>query len=347
MDRATSTRVNSGVLSPHFLETSSVDDALTAAKQGNAIAWIGVADPATEDLARLGSAIGVDDQELAEICGRGSVSDGDRDEGDQPTRARISLHAGVAHLVLLGTTTSSSGVSTLGGELEVLATRAVVVVITRGLAATSQPAAIQKAIDSELSLMNTPSSGNVVGLLVSLAIDWYADLIDDIERALSEIADELFSERRPDTLPRLYELAKPLHGATIAIQPIAHHLDRILLDLGADIELNESRGWLLEAEHLANRSARLQAFFLATLQIYVGLVQEEANELSDKRNEITQKMSAVALLLAIPTIIFSIYGTNFKDIPLLKENWGYAAIMTFTVLLCGYVYFRLRRSGWL
>jgi magnesium transporter len=327
---------------------SSVEDALKAAKKGASIAWIGVADPATEDFARLASKIGVSDQDLAEIYSRGPVSNEDNlDAGDQTALARISQHAGVAHLVLRGTTSPSSGVSTLGGELEVLATREAVVVITRGLSASRQPPAIQKAIDSELSSMKAPMSGNVVALLVSLAIDWYADLIDHVERALSEIADELFSERRPEVLPRLYELAKPLHGATIAIQPIAHHLDRVLRDLGTDMALNESRGWLAETEHLANRIARLHAFFLATLQIYVGLVQEEANKLSDERNEMTQKMSAYALLLAIPTIIFSIYGTNFKDIPLLKENWAYPAIMAFTVLLCGYVYLRLRRSGWL
>jgi magnesium transporter len=345
MDRSNNPRITAGVLFPQFQATSSVEDALTAAKKGDGIAWIGVADPASDDLARLAGAIGVENQDLAEFLGHGPVSDDEQDD-DQTTRARISQNDGVAQLVLRGTASTSSGVSILGGAIEVLATRSVVVVITRGLDASRQPAAIQKAINSELTSMKTTASGNVVALLVSLAIDWYADLIDDIEQALTEVADELFSGRKPEALPRLYELAKPLHGATLAIQPIAHHLDRVLRDLGADTALNESKGWLAEAEHLANRSARLQSFFLATLEIYIGLVQEEANKLSDERNAITQKMSGYALLLAIPTIIFSIYGTNFKDIPLLNESWAYPFIMAFTLALCGYVYRRLHRSGW-
>jgi magnesium transporter len=347
MDQSTNLRITAGVLSPQFRETSSVEDALASAKEGNSIVWIGVADPATEDLARIASAIGDDDQDLAEICGRSSVSDDDQDDGDYPARAHISQRAGVAHLALRSTSTSSSGGPNLDGELEIFATQTAMVVITRGLGIANQPPAILEAISSQISSMASLTSGSVVGFIVSVAIDWYADLIDEIERRLSEIADEMFSKRSPEQLTRLYELAKPLHGATVAIQPIAHHLERILRELGGDLEMNESLGWRADEEHLANRIAHLQAFFFATLQIYVGLAQDEANKLSDERNEMTQKMSAYALLLAIPTIIFSIYGMNFKDILIEREAWGYPVIIAITAGLCGYVYLRLRRSGWL
>ena len=112
-------------------------------------------------------------------------------------------------------------------------------------------------------------------------------------------------------------LARPVHRATVVVQPLAHGLDR------------------------------LNDFLVSTLQIYLGLAQDEGNALADQRNEITQKMSAVALLLAIPTIIFSIYGTNIRDIPVLKENWAYPFVLALTAALCGCTYWRLRRAGWL
>jgi magnesium transporter len=340
--------VEHGILTPTYNKAASVEAALESGNASQGLAWIGVVDPTEDELARLGRALGASDQSLAEIEDRGeSIDLSDPSAANQPARARAEVLDGVVHLLVRGPARDASGNLELDGDIEVLATRTAVVVASRGIAPEYQPDAILTWIAKSLDASQKPAAVNVVGLLISFVFDWYEDVLDEVEREIAEIADELFGERRMEILPRLYALAPPLHGATVAVQPFARGLDRVLRELGAGDGSAENLDWQNDAEHLAVRVARLDSLLVSTLQVYLGRSQDEANALADQRNEITQRMSAYALLLAIPTIIFSIYGTNFKDIWILSEGWGYPVIMLLTVAICLYVYLKLRRAGWL
>ena len=56
----------------------------------------------------------------------------------------------------------------------------------------------------------------------------------------------------------------------------------------------------------------------------------------------------VAIVAAlIPTILFSLYGTNFEHVPLLGETWGYWVMLGLTFVLCGFTWWRLRVADWI
>ena len=46
-------------------------------------------------------------------------------------------------------------------------------------------------------------------------------------------------------------------------------------------------------------------------------------------------------------MIAGIYGMNFRFMPELDWRWGYPVIMAVMIGLCGWLYFRFKRSGWL
>ena len=48
----------------------------------------------------------------------------------------------------------------------------------------------------------------------------------------------------------------------------------------------------------------------STQQTYFNLAQDEANALMERQGDVTRMMSGYALLIAIPTIAFSLYSTN-------------------------------------
>jgi len=52
-------------------------------------------------------------------------------------------------------------------------------------------------------------------------------------------------------------------------------------------------------------------------------------------------------ILAIPTMIFSWYGMNFQQMPELKSPYGYPIALLVTFTGCGFLYRRLKRTGWL
>jgi magnesium transporter len=60
-----------------------------------------------------------------------------------------------------------------------------------------------------------------------------------------------------------------------------------------------------------------------------------------------RKISAWVAIAAVPTMLAGIYGMNFHDMPELNSPLGYPTVLTVMVLVCGTLYWRFRRSGWL
>ena len=66
-----------------------------------------------------------------------------------------------------------------------------------------------------------------------------------------------------------------------------------------------------------------------------------------QQTDISRRLAAWAAILAVPTAIAGIYGMNFQHMPELQWEYGYYVVLGVTVSICGYLYFRLRRAGWL
>jgi magnesium transporter len=58
-------------------------------------------------------------------------------------------------------------------------------------------------------------------------------------------------------------------------------------------------------------------------------------------------MAGWGAILAIPTVVFSLYGMNFKDMPELGLHYGYPVILAVVAVVCLWVYRRLKHFGWL
>ena len=62
---------------------------------------------------------------------------------------------------------------------------------------------------------------------------------------------------------------------------------------------------------------------------------------------ITRQLAAWAAILAVPTAIAGIYGMNFDIMPELRWKYGYFAVIGVMFAICGTLYYRFKRSGWL
>ena len=61
----------------------------------------------------------------------------------------------------------------------------------------------------------------------------------------------------------------------------------------------------------------------------------------------TRQLAAWAGMLAIPAAITGFYGMTFVDTPQILTSWGSFAVMGVTAAVCGMLYWRFRRLGWL
>ena len=65
------------------------------------------------------------------------------------------------------------------------------------------------------------------------------------------------------------------------------------------------------------------------------------------QTDITKKLAAWAAMLAVPTAIAGIYGMNFEFMPELKWEWGYPLVLAVMFGICGTLYWRFKKAGWL
>ena len=61
----------------------------------------------------------------------------------------------------------------------------------------------------------------------------------------------------------------------------------------------------------------------------------------------TKRLAGWAAILAVPTAVAGIYGMNFRYMPELEWVWGYPLTLLGILGICGYLYYRFHRAGWL
>ncbi len=66
-----------------------------------------------------------------------------------------------------------------------------------------------------------------------------------------------------------------------------------------------------------------------------------------RQNEAVQKLAGWGAILAIPTVIFSLYGMNFKSMPELDWVWAYPAVVLGTFIGAIWLYRRFKKRGWI
>ena len=78
----------------------------------------------------------------------------------------------------------------------------------------------------------------------------------------------------------------------------------------------------------------------AAMQVHLTMV-------TVRQNEVVKRLAGWGAILALPTMVFSLYGMNFKFMPELDWAYSYPLIMAATAGGCVALYFRLKRVGWL
>jgi magnesium transporter len=144
---------------------------------------------------------------------------------------------------------------------------------------------------------------------------------------------------------RLYELSREV----VRFQRVTEHLEAVLEAL-ADPDLRDSGSNLELAKRLGGARGRAR-WINSRVSEFVGRLQNLINAnltlVSVQQNEQTRRISAWAGIIAVPTVIASIYGMNFRYMPELYWRFGYPLVVLVMVAICILLYVIFKRIGWL
>ena len=184
----------------------------------------------------------------------------------------------------------------------------------------------------------------VAHAVLDFIVDGYQPImaqLEDAVQAMEERAISTFPEQ--STIRRIFRLRRQLRRFERIVGPMEEVCERLVT---ADLPAVDpsARIWFRDVlDHVRRAMARTRG-----LKETLASIVETASLLeAHRQGEMTRSLAAWAAILAVPTAIAGIYGMNFDVMPELRWRYGYPAVLAAIAAICGGLFWRFRRIGWL
>lgn len=159
-------------------------------------------------------------------------------------------------------------------------------------------------------------------------------LIVSIERKLITNGKHMADVNEIISLKReLFHMTRRFWASAKIIFAIKKGLTPIVLDTG---DLNLFDDIYHTFQHQLDIATAQKEMLADSLQIYTATISNQLATMSHSLNKTMKFLTALTVVLMIPTLIASIYGMNFKFIPFAEMTYGFYGIIGFmAVLLIG------------
>jgi magnesium transporter len=215
---------------------------------------------------------------------------------------------------------------------------------------------VRRRLESEPALLAKGSEA-VLYATLDAVVDGYSPVVEGLANDIDEIETEVF-RGDPGVSRRIYELSQEVLEFQRASVPLTGILAAITAGFdkyGVDEEL---RSYLRDvADHVTQVNERAEGFRLQLrdiLTVNATLVAQRQNEeirelteASIAQGEEVKKISAWAAILFAPTLVGTVYGMNFDDMPELSWHLGYPLALLLMLGVSLTLYLVFKRRDWI
>ncbi|MFJ7271615.1 magnesium and cobalt transport protein CorA [Streptomyces sp. NPDC099050] len=240
------------------------------------------------------------------------------------------------------------------GELHIFVGPDFLITVRHG--AAPDLSAVRRRMEESPELLSLGPEAALYAILDAV-VDGYAPVVEGVQIDMDEIETEVFSGD-PEVSRRIYELSREMVEFQRATRPLVGMLHSLMAGFakyGTDEELQR---YLRDvADHVTHTSERVDGFRQALTEILTvnaTLVSQQQNaemralaEAGFEQNEEIKKISSWAAILFAPTLVGTIYGMNFEDMPELKWAGGYPFAILLMAVVCVSLYVIFKKRDWL
>ncbi|MGA4838842.1 magnesium and cobalt transport protein CorA [Streptomyces sp. G45] len=305
------------------------------------MAWIGLARPTEAELLSLAAEF--DLHELAV-----------EDAMEAHQRPKLERYGDTLFVVLRAARYLDASEEVDFGELHVFVGADFVITVRHG--AAPDLSAVRRRMEETPELLRLGPEA-VLYAILDAVVDGYAPVVAGVQNDIDEIETEVFSGD-PEVSRRIYELSREMVEFQRATRPLVGMLHGLMAGFakyGTDEELQR---YLRDvADHVTHTSERVDGFRQALtdiLTVNATLVTQQQNaemralaEAGFEQNEEIKKISSWAAILFAPTLVGTIYGMNFDEMPELSWTFGYPFAIGLMGVVCVSLYFIFKRRDWL
>lgn len=302
-----------------------LDDISEVLKEPDTFVWLGVFDPKVELLKHIQAEFSLHDLAIEDAL-------------VAHQRPKIETY-GETLFIVMNTVQLVDELPTFG-ETHIFLSKNFVVSIRHGASSSYQQ--VRSRCEAMPALM-TKGPAFVAYSIMDFITDHLYEVADEIQTRFEAIEEQLFTDQYDrETINRLYRMkAEMLHlrSAATPIDEICRQMTR----LHDDLIPKELRPYFRDISDHALKTVSIldsvREMMTTAIQINLALV-------TFSQNETVKRLAGWGAILAVPTLVFSLYGMNFKWMPELDFKYGYPVAVAGTIGACAYLFRRLRKSGW-
>lgn len=180
--------------------------------------------------------------------------------------------------------------------------------------------------------------------LMDAVVDRYFPVIDTLEDELETIEDQIFEPGSArQNIERLYALKRRVGVVRHAVLPLMEATGKLFGGRVPQV-CERSQDYFRDVyDHLMRCNAtldRLRDTIGTAIQVNLSMVTIEDSDT-------TKRLAAWAGIFAVATFFVGVWGMNFQSMPELKWQYGYPLAFAIIASVCGTMYWRFRKSGWL
>ncbi|MEW5824069.1 MAG: magnesium and cobalt transport protein CorA [Pseudomonadota bacterium] len=196
---------------------------------------------------------------------------------------------------------------------------------------------------------------NALHALLDAVVDGYLPWIEHLDARLARFEERIVRGAAPrhtreeggpeahEVLAQLYGMRREMLRLRTAVLPVERMIHQ-LEHLHPDFAPPKARVYLRDVQdHALQVLSQLEALH----ELQVGVAQLQLSLASHEQNIVVRKLAGWAAILALPTMVFSLYGMNFRHMPELDWYWGYPFTLAATSVGSYLLYRYLRRIRWL
>ena len=185
----------------------------------------------------------------------------------------------------------------------------------------------------------------VLYALMDAVVDRYFPVVDKLESELERLEERIFTETSQTRahIEGLYELKRKVLVLRHAVAPLLETIGKLHGGRVPAMFVETQEYFRDVQDHLHRVQAALDTMrdtIATAIQVHLSIVNIEAGD-------VNKRLAAWAAIFAVMTAFAGIWGMNFDFMPELKWRFGYPAALSAMAVVCGYLYYRFRKSGWL
>lgn len=264
-------------------------------------------------------------------------------------RAKRERYGAVTFCVMRPAEYDDATETVLFGELHVFTGDGFIITVHRG--PSPDIPGIREDLDRQGQVLSREPAA-VLNAIMDRVVDDYAPVANGIRDDIDEIEDALFADGAHGPAAssrRIYELTREVIAFQRALTPLAGMTDEIVAGgRGADgVEMELLRDIKDHVVRLGEQVDGYRALLDNLLHVNLTLETKALGERSHAQDLQMKKVSSWAAIIFAPTLVGTIYGMNFDDIPELHWQYGYLFALGLMVAIALALYAIFKRKGWL